>query len=154
MFIRQPAYNWWTSKMGIFEIWDLKIHTKICKSHSWKWKKGIDSLEIEHKHLETDLKNYQTSQRYLDCKLKLDEIYSKKADGVRRTSKCDWYESGENSNKFILNLEKPRASQALIRTLVKNEKETNDPVEINTELQDFYKKLFTVWNSVTVFLLI
>ena len=91
-----------TSKMGIFEIWDLKIYTKICKSHSWKWKKGIDSLEIEHKHLETDLKNYQTSQRYLDCKSKLDEIYSKKADGVGRTSKCDWCESGENSNKFIL----------------------------------------------------
>ena len=43
----------------------------------------------------------------------------------------------------FLNLKKTRASQCLIRTLVKNEKEINDPVEINTELQDFYKTLFT-----------
>ena len=34
-------------------------------------------------------------------------------------------------------------SRYIIRTFVKNEKEINDPVEINTELQDFYKKLFT-----------
>ena len=46
-------------------------------------RKEINSLEIELKHLETDLKNYQTSQKYLDCKSKLDEIYSKTADGVR-----------------------------------------------------------------------
>ena len=44
--------------MGIFEIWNSKIHKKI---------KEIDSIEIELKHLETDLKNYQTSQKYLDC---------------------------------------------------------------------------------------
>ena len=28
VFIRWPEYNWWTSKMGIFEIWDSKIHKK------------------------------------------------------------------------------------------------------------------------------
>ena len=38
------------------------------------------------------------------------------------------------SNKLFLNLEKTRASQGLIHTLVKNEKEINYPVEINTEL--------------------
>ena len=32
-------------------------------------RKKIDSLEIELKHLETDLKNYQTNRKYLDCKL-------------------------------------------------------------------------------------
>ena len=58
-------------------------------------------------------------------------------------SKYDWHESGEKSNKFFLNFEKTRSSQGLIRTLVKIEKEINNPVEINTELQDFYKKLFT-----------
>ena len=44
---------------------------------------------------------------------------------------------------MFLNLEKTRASQGLIRTLVKNEKEINGLVEINTEFQDFYIKLFT-----------
>ena len=42
------------------------------------------------------------------------------------------------SNKFFKNLEKTCASQDLISILSKNEKE----VEINTELQKFYKKLF------------
>ena len=111
MFIRWPAYNWWTSKMGIFEIWDSKIRKKKnAKAIAENTRKEIDSLETELKHLETDLKNYQTSQKYLDCKSKLDEIYSKKADGVRIRSKTDWYKSGEKSNKFFLNLEKTCAS--------------------------------------------
>ena len=71
-----------------------------------------------------------------------DETYSKKANKVRIKSECDWYESSEKSNKFFLNLEKTRASLGPNRTLVKNEKEINDPVEIDTELQDFYKMLF------------
>ena len=103
----------------------------------------IDSLETECKHLQTDLKNCHTSEIYLNCKSKLDEIYSEKLDGVRIRSKCDLYKSGEKSNTFFFNLEKICASQGLFRTLVKNEKEISDPVEINTELQDFYKKLFT-----------
>ena len=120
-----------------------KFPPKYAKAIAENTRKEIDSLEIELKHLETDLKNYQTSQKYLDCKSKLDEIYSKKADGVRIRSKTDWYKSGEKSNKFFLNLEKTRASQGLIRALVKNEKEINDPIEINTEIQLFYKKLLT-----------
>ena len=62
------------------------------------------------------LKNYQKSKKYLDCKSKLDESYSKKANRVRTRGKCDWYESNEKSKKFFLNLEKTRASQGLICT--------------------------------------
>ena len=104
-------------------------------------RKEKDSIEKELKHLETDLKNYKTSQKYLDCISKLDEVYSRKADKVSIRSKCDWYKTDEKSSKFFLNLEKTRAYQCLIRTLVKNGKEINNPVEINTELQDFYKEL-------------
>ena len=77
--------------MGIFEIYDSKIHKKHAKVIAENVGKEIDSLEIELKHLETDFKKYQTSQNYLDCKSKIDEIYFKKADGVRIRSKCDWY---------------------------------------------------------------
>ena len=85
----------------------------------------------------------------MDCESNLDETYSKKADRVRIRNKCDWYKSSEKSNKFFLNLEKTCASQGLICTLAKNEKEINDPIEINTELQDFYKKLFTDYLSIS-----
>ena len=112
-----------------------KFTKKYAKAVAENARKEIDSLEIEPKHLETDLKNYQTSKKHLDCKSKLNEIYSKKANGVRIRSKCDWYESGKKSNKFFLNLEK--TSQGLIRTLVKTKKEIKDPVEIITEPQGF-----------------
>ena len=46
------------------------------------------------------------------------------------------------TNNFWLNLEKPCFSQGLIRTLVINKNEINDPIETNTEFQDFYKTLF------------
>ena len=114
---------------------------KYAKAIAENARKEIDSLKIELKHFKTDLKNYQTRQKYLDCKSKPDEIYSNKADRVRIRSNCDWCESGEKSNKFFLNFEKTSASQGLICTLVKNEKEINNPFEITTELQDFYKKL-------------
>ena len=70
----------------------------------------IDSVEIELEHLQTDLKNYQTIQKYLDCKSKLGEIYTKKANRVRMQSKCGWYKSSETSKKLFLNLEKTHAS--------------------------------------------
>ena len=70
--------------MGIFEIQDSKIHKKnYGKAIAESTRKEIDSLEIELKHLEADSKNYQTSQKYLDCKSKLNEMFSKKADRVR-----------------------------------------------------------------------
>ena len=59
-----------------------KFTKKYRKAIAENIRKEIDYLEIELKPLETDLKNYQTSQKYLDCKSKLDEIYPKKADVI------------------------------------------------------------------------
>ena len=74
-----------------------KFTKKYAKAIAENLRKEKDSLEKELKHLETNLKNYKTSQKYLDCISKLDEIYSRKADGVRIRSKCDWYERLTNS---------------------------------------------------------
>ena len=48
----------------------------------------------------------------------------------------------EKPNKFFLNIEKTRTFHSIFRTLVKNEKEINGLLEISSELQYFYKKLF------------
>ena len=42
-------------------------------------------------------------------KTKLEQIYEEKANGVKIRSKCEWYEFGEKSSKFFLNLEKQHA---------------------------------------------
>ena len=93
--------------MRIFETWASKFTEKYARAVAENERKKY-SLELEGKHLQTDLKNCHTSEKYLDCKSKLDEIYFEKADGVRIRSKYDLYKSGEKSNTFFFNLEKIR----------------------------------------------
>ena len=50
--------------------------------------------------------------------------------------------NGEESNKFFLNLEKYRAAQSFICTIIVNRKEISKPQEISNALHDFYKTLF------------
>ena len=55
------------------------------------------------------LKNANVSQNNVEYKITLDELeqsYNEIATGIRIRSKCNWYELGEKSNKFFLNLEK------------------------------------------------
>ena len=57
-------------------------------------------------------------------------------------SKCKWYEHGEKSSKFFLNLEKSRAIQGQVRTVIYNDKETNDETEINNHIYSFFSYLY------------
>ena len=51
---------------------------KYAKATAENARKETNSPERELKRLKTDLKNYQKSQKYLDCKWKLDRIIPKK----------------------------------------------------------------------------
>ena len=51
-------------------------------------------------------------------------------------------ENGEKSTKFFLNLEKYRATQGCLRTIIVNKKKINDPRQINDALYNFYQTLF------------
>ena len=53
-------------------------------------------------------------ESYRNIKGKIKEIYEKKAKGARIRSKSLWYEEGEKSLKFFLNLEKRRGIQGQI----------------------------------------
>ena len=57
-------------------------------------------------------------------------------------SKCDWYEYGEKSSKFFLNLEKDRFVQSQILKLIIEEKELTEQNEINDNIFRFYQNLF------------
>ena len=104
--------------------------------------KDQNFLEKELKKLEKNLNNLQTNEYYLGCKQKLQNIYTKKVNGIRIRSKCNWYENGEKSTKFFLNLEKYRATQGCLRTIIVNKKEINDSQQINDALYNFYQTLF------------
>ena len=105
---------------------------------------AVCSKKIESSALETKLKTLESKIRYRDnpeyihCKEELDKLYQ----GKLIRSRCDWYEHGEKSSKFFLNLEKNRAIQNQVRTISCSDKEISDEKEINTELFKFYKTLF------------
>ena len=58
---------------------------------------------------------------------------------MKISCKCDWYESGEKSNKFFLTLQKCRATQIAV---LSNEQETTDLSKINTHIYQFYQHLY------------
>ena len=78
----------------------------------------------------------------MEYKERLNTIYSKKVNGMRIRSKCDWYESGGKSTKFFLNLEKSRSSQGVARSILKNKIEVKNQSKINNELHKYYKNVF------------
>ena len=65
----------------------------------------------------------------------------KKTNGIRITSKCNWYEHREKSSKIFLNLEKSRAAQNQIRNILIDNREINNQKDINRELYLYYKNL-------------
>ena len=66
----------------------------------------------------------------------------KKTEYARIRSKCLWYEEGEKSSKFFLNLKKRRVFQGQIRKLTVNNPEITHQNKIQNELIFFYETLF------------
>ena len=77
-----------------------------------------------------------------DCKTQLEQIHKIKTNGIKIRSKCEWYEHGEKSSKFFLNPEKSCAIQGQVRTVIYNDKETNDETEINNHIYSFFSYLY------------
>ena len=98
-------------------------------------------LEKELKKLEKNLNNF-SNEYYLERKQKIQNIYTKKVNGKKIRSICHWYENGEKSTKLFLNLEKYRATQGCLCTIIVNNKELNDSHQINDGLYNFFQTLF------------
>ena len=87
-------------------------------------------LEKKLKDLENNMNNHE---EYNECKTQLEQIYN---------GKLQWCEHGEKSSKFFLNLDKSRAIQGQVRTVIYNDKETNDETEINNHIYSFFNYLY------------
>ena len=101
-----------------------------------------NNLEKKIKSLESNLDNDENFQEYTNAKNELETIYSKISEGIRIRSKTDWYQYGEKSTKYFLNLEKQRAVNGTVRQIIHNDNEINNPIEIRNELKTFYENLF------------
>ena len=99
-------------------------------------------LETKIKNLEQDI----TDEDELD---ELDDLYGNIATGVKIRTKCDWYQYGEKSTKYFLNLEKQKAVNVIVKKVIKNDIEITDQLKIQHELRMFYEQLFkkTICNT-------
>ena len=77
----------------------------------------------------------------------LDKIYDDIAIGIRVRSKCNWYESGEKSNKYFLNLEKKNAITSTITKLTDDDRSITNQKDVLSSIEKFYKNLFTNKNK-------
>ena len=92
-----------------------------------------------------DLKDAQCL--YDKCKRDLGEIYDNIAEGIPIKSRCQWYEEGEKSSTFFLNLEKFNGMQSQITKIIVNDQEITDSNIILNEIRNFYESLFKKGDS-------
>ena len=72
-----------------------------------------------------------------------DRQYEYIAQGAIIRSRANWYEYGEKSNKYFLNLENYKKKSSCIRKLVvENDECTTDPKQIMSEIHNFYANLY------------
>ena len=116
-----------------------------------KGKKQRINLELKLRTLKSNLSSEDNRKLYNRYKYGLETIYDHIADGITIRSKCEWYEYGEKSTNFFLNLEKRRGVHNRVRKLILKEKETTDPKEISNTIKVFYETLFKQNSSKTNF---
>ena len=88
---------------------DRKFIIDYSKKKTPKIKQQKINLEQNLKILENNLTSEENRKLYSDYKNELETIYDPIADGIRIRSKCEWYEHGEKSTKYFLDLEKKRS---------------------------------------------
>ena len=80
------------------------------------------SLETIVNIFETTAHDFTISEeQYLAAKNELENLYNEKIEGQILRSKVQWYEDGEKSSKFFLNLEKKKGIQNTVRTLISDD---------------------------------
>ena len=135
-------------------IWELlkydmrKYNIKFSKNKSRKSKIEKTKHENIMKSFETTPQNKEILQdEYERSKSWLENWHEEYTKGVILRSKSDWYEQGEKSTKYFLNLEKNNSVKNTIRKMVINNNGSNDVLcedekGILDHAKTFYEKLF------------
>ena len=74
--------------------------------------------------------------------MEYDSLYEEMAKGAIIRSKATWYEKGEKSNKYFLNLENHRKTKSSIRKGFNDEGTlVTDPKKVLLEIEKYYSNL-------------
>ena len=132
-------------------LWDLikyrirQVSIKYSKEKARKKRKQISDIEISLRYCEERCNESPTleNQEELEMlKMEYDSIYEQIAKGAIIRSKATWYEKGEKSNKYFLNLETHKKAKSSVRKVFNDEGMLiTDPKKILQEIQNFYSNL-------------
>ena len=112
--------------------------------------------KTDKQHHENVVQNFESDpngsvlqEEYRNSKVWLENWYDDATKGAILRSKAEWYEHGEKSSKFFLNLEKNNSIKNTIRSLYVNDVNSNEAMISDDEdiilnhAKTFYKNLFT-----------
>ena len=82
-------------------------------------------------------------EEYSKCKSDLESLYNYITAGIILRSKSEWYEHGEKSSKYFLNLEKRNKAKSHIRKLlISSNAEISKHSDIMNHIKEFYASLY------------
>ena len=113
-----PRAQWDFLKLKI-KVFSRKYSIEKAKA----WKARCHVLENKLRQLEVELtadQNNVSIEKYENVKAKLDQFYNYITEGSILRAKCDWYEHGEKSSKYFLNLERLNKAKSSIKSLYCN----------------------------------
>ena len=101
-------------------------------------------LETKIKKLEQNIINEDKFNEYKTAKDEVEHFYDNIATGVKIRSKCDWYQYGEKSTNYFLNLEKQKAVNGTVKKIIKDHIEITDQLKIQHEsfMNSYLRKLY------------
>ena len=116
------------------------------KQKAYQRKKRRIFLENRVKTFETKLatsSDEEIIEQYNMAKNELESIYDYITEGIILRSKASWYEHGEKSTQYFLNLEKRnKAKSHLRRIFISENVETTNLDQIMSSLRSFYSALY------------
>ena len=110
-----------------------------------KKRKKISDLETSLRICEekcNESPTFEDKQRLEMLKVEYGSIYEQIAKGAIIRLKATWYEKGEKSNKYFLNLETHKKARSSVPKVFNNEGVLiTEPKKIMQEIQNFYSNL-------------
>ena len=103
-----------------WELLKYEIHRfaiKFSRKLAQNSRKLQTDLETKIKNLEQNITDEDKFNEYKSAKNELGILYDNIATGVKIRGKCDWYQCGEKSTKYFLNLKK--AVNRTVRKIIK-----------------------------------
>ena len=132
-------------------VWDwikynIRSHAISYSKNRSKERKAVETkLQNDYFNANKDFEsdpNELNKTRLNELKEKLELYYDEKTRGVIIRARARWYEHGERSSKYFLNLEKRNHVKKHIRKLQVNGSLTTDPSTILLEQKHFYMNLY------------